>query len=97
MFTKQKELQKEEEEKARKEQDKKRKSHNKELGEKITTLRNEKERLKLESYAKARALSRPHFYRDEDAARAYGQRIKEIEKKTALIDREIKEFEKQII
>ncbi|MFH0739008.1 MAG: ATP-binding cassette domain-containing protein [Candidatus Omnitrophota bacterium] len=86
-----------EEEKARKEQDKKRKSHNKELGEKITKLRNEKERLKLESYAKARALSRPHFYRDEDAARAYGQRIKEIEKKTVLIDREIKEFEKQII
>ncbi len=86
-----------EEERLRKEEEKKRKSHNALLGLKIAKLRKEKESLTLESYAKARALSRPHFYRDEDTAREYGRRIKEIEKRIILIDGEIKGLEKQIL
>jgi ATP-binding cassette subfamily F protein 3 len=86
-----------EEDRLRKEEEKKRKSHNALLGLKIAKLRKEKEGLILESYAKARALSRPHFYRDEGTARDYGRRIKEIEKRIILLDGEIKEFEKQIL
>ena len=75
---------------------KKRKTHNAGIREKINKLEKEKESLQLESYSKARALSNPHIYRDEDTAREYGRRLKEIEKRIAEIALEVKGFEAQI-
>ncbi|MCM8797718.1 MAG: ATP-binding cassette domain-containing protein, partial [Candidatus Omnitrophica bacterium] len=70
----------EEEEKRSKKEINARKAHNKAINEKITALKKEKEKLSLESYAKARALSNPRIYRDEETVRDYGRRLKEIEK-----------------
>jgi ATP-binding cassette subfamily F protein 3 len=86
-----------EEEKRRKEEEKRRKAHNAEIREKIDKLQAQKEKLRLESYAKARALSNPRIYRDEDTAREYGRRMKEIEKLISGIDNEIKELEGKIL
>lgn len=86
-----------ERERQRKEEEKKRKSYNAAIRDKISKLEKEKENLQLESYAKARALSNPHIYRDENTARDYGRRIKEIEKLISGLDSEIKELEEQII
>lgn len=86
-----------EEEKRRKEEEKKRKIHNSSLRDKINQLLKEKEKLQLESYAKARALSNPAIYRDEDTAKEYGRRLKEIEKNISEVDQEIKALEVQII
>jgi ATP-binding cassette, subfamily F, member 3 len=86
-----------EEEIRRKDEEKKRKIHNTSLREKINKLEKEKEKLQLESYAKARALSNPHIYRDENTAKEYGRRLKEIEKLTVEIIKEIKQLEVQII
>ena len=86
-----------ERERQRKEEEKKRKAHNAAIRDKISKLEKEKENLQLESYAKARALSNPHIYRDENTARDYGRRIKEIEKLIFGLDSEIKELEEQII
>lgn len=86
-----------EEERRRREEEKKRKAHNIPLREEINKLEKSKEKLQLESYAKARALSNPHIYRDEDTARDYGRRLKEIEKIIAEINKEIKGLEDKII
>jgi len=86
-----------EEERLRKEEGKKRKIHNSPLRNEINKLKKEKEKLRLEIYAKARALSNPHIYREEDTAREYGRRIKEIDKITCEIDNKIKSLEEQII
>jgi ATP-binding cassette subfamily F protein 3 len=86
-----------EEERLRKSQEKERKFHNLVIRDKINKLIKKKEILQLESYAKARALSNPHFYRDEDTAKEYGRRMKEIEKTIADTDKEIRELEVQII
>ena len=87
-----------EEEKLKKEGEKKRKSHNASIRESVTKLENKKEKLELESYAKARALSDPKIYRrDDDMARDYGRRLKEIEKEISEIDLQIKALEAQII
>jgi ATP-binding cassette subfamily F protein 3 len=86
-----------EEEKIRKSDDKKRKAHNAALRTAIIKLEDNKEKLKIESYAKARALSNPKFYQDEDKAREYGRRLKEIEKDIIEIDSQIKELESQIL
>ena len=80
-----------------KEEEKKRKAHNAGLREKIHKLEAEKEKLQLESYAKSRALSNPHIFRDENTAREYGRRLKEIEKEVAEIEAEVKGLETQII
>jgi hypothetical protein len=88
---------KREEEKRHKEEEKRRKAHNTTLRDQINKLVKKKEKLQLESYAKARALANPRIYRDENTAREYGQRLKEIEKIIAQIDLEIKLLEKQII
>jgi ATP-binding cassette subfamily F protein 3 len=82
-----------EEEKKRREEEKKRKVHNAAVRDKINKVVKQKETLQLESYAKARALSNPHIFRDEDTARAYGRRLKEIEKEIGEINLKIKEFE----
>lgn len=87
-----------EEEKRKREEEKKRKAHNSAIREGITKLDKKKEGLQLESYAKARALSNPKIYqRDDDTARDYGRRLKEIDKLIADIDSKIKNLENQII
>ncbi len=87
-----------EEEKKRKEEEKKRKGHNAVLRDNINRLEKNKEKLQLESYAKARALSDPRIYRrDDDMAREYGRRLKEIEKEISEIDIQIKALEARII
>jgi len=86
-----------EEERLRKDEERKRKAHNVAIRDKINKLDKQKESLEIESYAKARALSNPHFYRDEETAKEYGRRMKEIEKQICQIDTEIKALESQII
>jgi len=86
-----------EEEKQHKAEERKRKAYNASIREKITKLEKEKEKLQLESYAKARALSNPHFYRDEETAKEYGRRMKEIERRNSEIVAEIKKLEEGII
>ena len=79
-------------EKKRLEEEKRRRVFNAASGEKISKLKTEKENLRLEMYAKSRALSDPRIWRrrDEETAKVYGRRIKEIEKLMAQIDAEIK-------
>jgi len=84
-------------EKLRREDERNRKNHNAQVRTQINKLQSEKERLELESYAKSRALSNPHIFRDEETARDYGRRLKEIEKEIQDLDQKIKEQEKQIL
>jgi len=86
-----------EEEKKRKEEEKRRKAQNAVIREQINKLVKKKEALQLESYAKARALSDPKIFREEETARDYGRRIKEINKLVADLDIEIKKLEEEII
>ncbi|MFA6384388.1 MAG: ATP-binding cassette domain-containing protein [Candidatus Omnitrophota bacterium] len=83
-------------ERARQEEERKRKAHNADVRSKITKLQKETEKLQLENYSKCRALADPHIFRDEETAREYGKRLKDIEKERALLDDKIKELEKQI-
>jgi ATP-binding cassette subfamily F protein 3 len=84
-------------EKLRREEERKRKVHNSEVRQNLNKLEKEKEKLKLESYAKARALSDPRIFRDEETVKSYGRRIKDIEKEILEIESEIKKLEKEII
>ncbi|MFY9260290.1 MAG: ABC-F family ATP-binding cassette domain-containing protein [Gallionella sp.] len=86
-----------EQEQLRKSEEKKRKANNSILRDKINKIIKKKEELELESYAKARALSSPHFYRDEETAKEYGRRMKEIESLLREMDDQIKALENQII
>ncbi len=86
-----------EEERLRKEKENKHKASNASLRNMMNKLGNEKQKLFLESYAKARALSNPHIYRDEDTARTYGRRLKEIEQLISEINSKIKDLKAQII
>lgn len=86
-----------EEAKKKMEEEKKRKTHNLSLREKISKLNNESELLGHESYAKARALSNPRFYRNEETVKEYGRRLKEIEKRKREIGDEINNLKLQII
>ncbi|MDD5255209.1 MAG: ABC-F family ATP-binding cassette domain-containing protein, partial [Candidatus Omnitrophica bacterium] len=86
-----------EQERKLKEEEKKRKNRNNDLGLQIKGLRQERARLETEQYAKARALSNPRFYRDEETVKRYGRRLKEIEQKIEEVERLIKELESQII
>ncbi|MDD5120957.1 MAG: ABC-F family ATP-binding cassette domain-containing protein [Candidatus Omnitrophica bacterium] len=86
-----------EEERLSKSEEKKRKANNSFIRDKINKLIKKQEDLKLESYAKARALSSPHFYRDEETAKEYGRRMKEIEKLILEAESQIKALENQII
>ena len=80
-----------------KDEEKKRKAHNVAIRDIINKLEKNKETLEIESYAQARALSNPHFYRDEETAKEYGRRMKEIERLIGEIDGQIKALETQII
>jgi len=84
-------------ERKRREEERARKTHNSEIRVKINALEKQKEKLILESYAKARALSNPHIFRDEETARTYGRRLKEIDSETAELDARIKLLERQIL
>jgi ATP-binding cassette subfamily F protein 3 len=86
-----------EDERRQRQEERARKIHNASMRQKIEGLDKEKEKLQLESYAKARALSNPRFYQDEERAKEYGRRLKEIEKLIAEINNEIKQLESQII
>jgi ATP-binding cassette subfamily F protein 3 len=86
-----------EQEQLLKSQEKKRKANNSVIRDKINKILKKREELELESYAKARALSSPHFYRDEETAKEYGRRMKEIEKLLAEMAAQIKTLENQII
>ncbi|MCK9595346.1 MAG: ABC-F family ATP-binding cassette domain-containing protein [Candidatus Omnitrophica bacterium] len=85
-----------EEEKLRREEERRRKNHNIKIRAEINKLEKRKEELELESYAKCRALSNPHIFRDEETARDYGRRLKEIEKEAEELNIRIKKFEEQI-
>ncbi len=85
-----------EEERTKKEEERLRKAHNKEVGALIQKLNKEKEELELESYAKTRALSDQHIWRDEARAKEYGRRLKEIEARKTEIDDKIAELEKDL-
>jgi len=86
-----------EEEKKRKEEEKKRKGHNAVIRDEINRISKKKEALQLESYAKARALSDPKIFREEETAREYGRRLKEIDKLIFELDEQIKKLEEQIV
>ena len=86
-----------EEEKLRKIEEKKRKDHNLKIRFEIKKLEEKIEKLNLESYAKARSLSNPKFYHDEEKAAEYGRRLKEIERVVSGINQEIKVLESKII
>lgn len=86
-----------EEEKCQRQEEKKRKDHNVSVGARIQKLKKEKDDLQLESYSKARALSDQRIYRDETTVVEYGRRLKEIEKRCAEIDEEMRILEKQIL
>ncbi|MFH0855969.1 MAG: ABC-F family ATP-binding cassette domain-containing protein [Candidatus Omnitrophota bacterium] len=85
-----------EEERRRREEVRKRKIHNAAIGKQIEALQYKKEKLQLESYAKARALSRPRFYEDEERAKEFGRRLKEIEKLIAEAAAQIEYLQSQI-
>ena len=65
-----------------------------EIGQK---LKKEKDELQLESYAKVRALADQRIYREEDIVKEYGRRLKDIEKRSFEIDKEVAGLEKRII
>lgn len=86
-----------EEERRRREKEKQRKNRNASIRAQIISLQQEQEKLRLESYAKARALSNPRMYRDEETVKEYGRRLKEIEKLIGGLDVTIAELESGII
>ncbi|MCK9603845.1 MAG: ATP-binding cassette domain-containing protein [Candidatus Omnitrophica bacterium] len=85
------------EEARQKEELKKRKAHNAALKEKIDALGKKKEKLRLENYAKARAMSDSRFYLDEERAKEYGRRLKEITHLLEEIDVEMKQLKSQLL
>lgn len=86
-----------EEERLRRETEAKRKAHNLNIQAQIDKLTKQKEKLRLESYAKARVLSNPHIYRDEETVKEYGRRLKEIEKIILEINEGIKKIKAERI
>jgi ATP-binding cassette subfamily F protein 3 len=89
-------LKEREEEKKEKEEIKKRKKIDSTLKEKIDRLGKKREKLRLESYAKARAMSDSRFFHDEDRAKEYGRRLKEIKILIEEIDKEIKDLKSKL-
>ena len=84
-------------EKKKRQEEQRRKTHNKALAAGINKLRKERETLKLEHYAKSRALSNPHIYRDEETIKQYEFRIKEIDKRLQGIGDEIRQIKAEMI
>jgi len=86
-----------EEQKRQREEEGRRKAHNTGIGLQIQKLEKEKEDLRLESAAKARALSDPRTYADEKKAQAYGRRLKEIDSRQAVLDAEIARLKAKLL
>ncbi len=86
-----------EEERLKREDQSNKKKNNAVLREKINKLEKRKEELNLESYAKSRALSNPHIFREEETVREYGKRIKDIEQEVSRLDDEILKLLEKII
>jgi ATP-binding cassette subfamily F protein 3 len=84
-------------EKKKRQEEQRRKTHNKAFAAGINKLRKEREALKLEHYAKSRALSNPHIYRDEETIKQYEFRIKEIDKRLQGIGDEIRQIKAGMI
>ena len=85
-------------EKQRREKQRKRDTHNAKVKEKIQRLRKKKADLCIEKYAKTRVLSGPRIHlRNEEAIRAYEQRIKDIEKSIIQIENSINKLESIIL
>jgi ATP-binding cassette subfamily F protein 3 len=84
-------------EKKNRDEEKKRKAHNAGIRDKIGACEKKIEVLELESYAKARSLSNPKFYHDEEKAKEYGRRLKEIEKETQELKDLIVKLESQML
>jgi len=85
------------EEKQGREEEEKHKNHNQALAARIDKLRKERGKLKLEHYAKSRALSKPHIYRDEETIKQYECRLKEIEQRLQGIGNEIRQIKAKMI
>lgn len=85
-----------EEERLVKEGERVRKAHNTTIGARIQKLKKQQDDLQLESYAKARALADPRIYRDEERAKEYGRRLKEIEQLIARINGEVCQLEEEL-
>ncbi|MEK6715486.1 MAG: ATP-binding cassette domain-containing protein [Candidatus Omnitrophota bacterium] len=66
------------------------------LRNKIKKLQQQEEKLKLERYAKSRALSSPRIVRGEETLKRYELRLSEIDKKIAEIRAEIKKIKSQM-
>lgn len=66
------------------------------LRNKIKKLQQQEEKLKLERYAKSRALSSPRIRRGEETLKRYELRLSEIDKKIAEIRVEIKKIKAQM-
>lgn len=80
---------------ALKEDEKKRKAHKLAAKEKIKQLKEEKEKLNLESFAKTRAVENPRSYRDNESLEEYIERIEEIKKRIIEINEEIRALKKE--
>jgi ATP-binding cassette subfamily F protein 3 len=81
-------------EKILKQREEKRRVYNEAIQEKIDKLKYEKEKLHLERYAKSRALSNQHIYRDEETTEKYRHRLKEIEKRVREVNDAVKLLKK---
>lgn len=86
-----------EEDKIRRQEERRRKTHNINVGSSIKKLSEKKDKLRLESYAKTRALSNQHIWRDEETVRTYGRRLKDIENEISEIDKEIEGLRKTLL
>ena len=84
-------------EKKKRQEEQRRKTHNKTFAAGMNKLRKERETLKLEHYAKSRALSNPHIYRDEETIKEYESRIKEIDQRLQGIGDEIRQIKAGMI
>ncbi|MFH0941210.1 MAG: ATP-binding cassette domain-containing protein, partial [Candidatus Omnitrophota bacterium] len=84
-------------ERSKRQDERNRKAHNTALGSTIQRLKKEKDELQLESYAKVRALADQRIYREEETVKEYGRRLKDIEKRSAEIDKEIADLENKIM
>ncbi|MFH1440902.1 MAG: ABC-F family ATP-binding cassette domain-containing protein [Candidatus Omnitrophota bacterium] len=84
-------------EKKDKEEEENRKFHNFGIKEEIRKLKEEKERLNLESSAKKRAIENPRGYRDDSSLEEYIIRVQEIEQRIIEIGNEIRNLKKQLL
>jgi len=97
IIKKEEKAEKAEEEKRKRQEEEKHRAHNKALTAQINKLRKEMSKLKLERYAKARALSSPHIHRDEETTKQYEFRIKQIGERLGEIGNEIRQIKAKMI